>query len=335
MEDLQNLDRGTKVEIMNKKKLLVCGATGFIGRNLAEYFSKKDEFEVYGTYFNSSPYENSRINFIKTDLRNPEDVQKAVTNKDIIIHMAATTSGAKDIINKPYMHVTDNAVISSLLLRVAYDNNVSHFIFPSCTVMYKPSENAIREDDFNPSDEILKSYFGVAWTKVYIEKMCEFYSRLGKTKHTVLRHSNVYGPYDKYDLEKSHVFGATITKVMTAEEGSSIVVWGDGEEERDLIHVNDLCAFIDLSLNQKTSFELVNVGAGESISVKGLVEKVIKHSGKNLSITFDKTKPSIKTKICLDVSKVKDIFAWEKKISLDDGIIDTIEWYKLNKINKF
>ena len=57
---------------------------------------------------------------------------------------------------------------------------------------------------------MVPQYFGAGWTKVYIEKMCEFYSRIGDTKYTVMRHSNVFGPHDKFDLEKSHVFGATI-----------------------------------------------------------------------------------------------------------------------------
>ena len=72
----------------------------------------------------------------------------------------------------------------------------------------------VKEDDFE-YDAIPPQYFGVAWMKLYVEKQCEFYSRLGRTKYTVVRHSNIYGPYDKYDLEKSHVFGATLTRKAT------------------------------------------------------------------------------------------------------------------------
>ena len=68
------------------------------------------------------------------------------------------------------------------------------------------------EDDWDPNIEINKNYFGVGNTKVYIEKMCKFYSELG-LKTTAIRHSNVFGPYDKFDLDKSHVLGATIRKV--------------------------------------------------------------------------------------------------------------------------
>ena len=101
--------------------------------------------------------------------------------------------------------------------------------------MYQPGPDPVSEDDFIESDEVYPKYYGAGNTKVYLEKMCDFFSRFDKrTKYTVLRQSNIYGPYDKFDLEKSHVFGATITKVMQAEQ--EIVVWGTGKEERDFLH---------------------------------------------------------------------------------------------------
>jgi nucleoside-diphosphate-sugar epimerase len=243
--------------------------------------------------------------------------------------VTATTSGAKDITTKPYIHVTDNAVMNSLLLRSAYDHEVEHFVFPSCTVMYQPSDKALKESDFSESDEIYSKYFGVGNTKVYIEKMCDFYSRLGKTKHTVIRHSNIYGPHDKYDLERSHVFGATVTKVMTAKD--EVVMWGTGEEKRDLLHVQDLCNFVELSIkNQEAPYELYNVGLGEAVSVRDLVHKIIKASGKDLIVKSDLSKPTIKTSLFLDWKKAFTELGWFPEITLDKGIEDTIEWYREN-----
>jgi nucleoside-diphosphate-sugar epimerase len=147
----------------------------------------------------------------------------------------------------------------------------------------------------------------------------------------VIRHSNTYGPYDKYDLEKSHVFGATITKVMTAEEGSKIIVWGEGKEERDLLYISDLVDFVKIAIDKQNSkFELCNTGYGSSVSIDNLVKKIIGYSGKNLAIEYDLTKPSIKTKLCLDITKAKDLFGWSPKISLEDGIKKTLQWYKDN-----
>jgi len=318
------------------KKILICGATGFIGRNIAEFYADKNDFEVYGTYLNSKPLENKKIKMIEVDLTNKEEVENLLKEGfDVLIQAAATTSGAKEIINKPYYHVTDNAVMNSLIFRNAYEYNIGHVIFFSCTVMHQSSKTPLKETDFDANKDMYPNYFGVGWTKVYIEKMCEFYSRIGNTKYTVVRHTNIYGPYDKFDLEKSHVFGATMTKVMTAEDNGKIIVWGEGKEERDLLYISDLVDFVNLAIKkQKNKFELFNVGCGSSISISNLVKKIIDHSGKNIKIEYDLSKPTLKTKLCLDISKAKRSFGWEPKISLDEGIKKTMEWYKDNVLEE-
>lgn len=318
------------------KKILVCGATGFIGRSVAEFLAKKDEFQVYGTYRSSKPLDNPRIKMIEADLTSNGDVERLISEGfDIIIQAAATTSGAKDTINKPYYHVTDNAVMNSLIFRAAHIHKVDHVVFFSCTTMYQSSKQPLKESDFSESQEIYSRYFGVAWTKVYIEKMCEFYSRIGSTKYTAIRHSNVFGPYDKFGLENSHVFGATMTKVMTAEDGGKITVWGKGEEERDLIYITDLIDFIDRAITkQEDKFKLYNVGCGSSISVNDLVKKIIDLSGKDVKVENDLSKPSLETKLCLDITKAREGLGWSPKVSLDEGIQKTMEWYKSNLITK-
>jgi len=314
---------------MTKKKVLVCGSTGFIGRNIAEFLANNSEYEVYGSYFNSPPLENPKTTPLKADLRNAHEVDNIIKGKDIVIQAAATTSGSRDIISRPYIHVTDNALMNSLIFRSAFDNNVPHLVFFSCSVMYNPSDKPVKEVDFDASKEMVPSYFGVGWTKVYLEKMAEFFANLGRTKFTVIRHSNIYGPYDKFDLEKSHVFGATLTKVMNSD--GKVVVWGTGEEGRDLLYVSDLVSFVDASLkNQDEKFGIFNVGSGEAIPIRGLVEKIISHSGKNLKMVFDSSKPSIKTHLSLDCSRARERFGWNPKVSLDEGIQRTMEWYRQN-----
>ena len=312
-----------------KKKVLICGSTGFIGKNIVDNLCKREDLELIAVYFNSEPVDYPNVKSIRADLTRVEDVERVVKGVDVIIQAAATTSGSKDIIERPYYHVTDNAVMNSLIFRAAHENGVSHVIFFSCSVMYQLSQTPLKETDFKASDEIFPKYFGVGWTKVYIEKMCEFFSRIGKTQFTVIRHSNIYGPFDKFDLEKSHVLGATITKVMSAEEKGEIVVWGAGEEERDLLYISDLVNFVEQSiLYQKSKFEIVNVGLGKSIAIKDLVKKIVELSGKKLKIHFDLSKPSINTRLCLDISKAKQIYNWEPLVPLDQGIKNTIHWYK-------
>src|SRR3989442_13750654 len=253
-----------------KQRVIVCGATGFIGRNILERFLGTPAYEVYGIWNQTEPpgelIRDPRVKFLKADLRIKSEVDRVVSHADVLIQAAATTSGAKEILGKPYHHVTDNAIMNSLIFRSCYEQRVKHVIFFSCTVMYREKPQPVKEEDFDY--EIMNQYFGVGWTKVYLEKMCEFYARIGRAKYAVLRHSNIYGPYDKYDLERSHVFGATIAKVMNSTDGK-VIVWGDGSEERDLLHVADLVRFVEAVLaKQVVPFELINIGCGHSVSIR-------------------------------------------------------------------
>lgn len=315
-----------------EKKVLVLGATGFMGKNICNYFSSHQKFVVHGVGFKRPKTSDLKCDYFhKADLTSMQDVKDLFSKEvfDIVIQAAATTSGSKDIIERPYLHVTDNAVMNSLILQACYDHHVKHFLFLSCGVMYNPDRSPVTEKDFSLDEPMHKNYFGVGWTKVYIEKMCEFFSRLGRTKHTAIRHSNTYGPFDKYDLEKSHMFGATITKVMKAQDGEEIVVWGDGSTERDLLYVSDVVDFIEKAiLGQEKPFELYNVGYGQSFSVKQIVEKIIQHSGKNIKIKHDLTKPTITTKLALNSDKARNELGWVRQIDIDDGIKKTIAWYK-------
>lgn len=311
-----------------KLKLLICGGTGFIGRNLCDFFSNLDEFEVHATRFRRPDPKIAGVEFYQIDLRNPDEVAKLVPQFDIVLQAAATTSGAKDIVSTPALHVTDNAVMNSYVFREAQGAGIQHVVFFSCSVMYPSSPQPVTEDDFR-SDGIFERYFGIAWTKVYLEKMAEFYAHLGPTKFSVVRHSNVYGPYDKFDLEKSHVFGATVAKVMQAD--NQMTVWGPGTEVRDFLYVGDLCEFVQKCIAMQTqAFTLVNVGSGKAVSVNELVGKIQRAAGKELRIFHDETKPSLPVRIILNCQKALESFNWQPKTNLDVGIEKTIEWYQQN-----
>lgn len=313
------------------QRYVICGATGFIGRNILEHFARLFPGQVVGVYNKTPSFDFPGISWIKVDLRDAEAVGELIEESDVVVQAAATTSGAKDILERPYIHTTDNAILNSLLLRTCYERNAKHFIFFSCTVMYPTDLNrAITENDFCGKINHQSPHFGVGWTKVYIEKMCEFYAKLGRTKHTVIRHSNIYGPYDKYDLEHSHMYGATVSKVMQAKDNDAITVWGNGEESRDLLYVDEVVDFTVRALKQKSAYELINVGCGRPHQVNDVVEQIIATSGKNISIKHDLTKPNIPSKIWLDCAKAKNMFGWESKISLAEGTERTIQWYKKN-----
>lgn len=312
-----------------KTKVLICGATGFIGRNMTEQLSKRSDLDVHAVRFNRPEYHCDNVTWHQADLRNQADIDRVIQGVDIIIQAAATTSGSKDIVTRPYIHVTDNAVMNSLLFRSAFEQKVKHVVFFSCTVMYPSSDKALKESDFDANKALHPRYFGVGNTKLYIEKMCEFYAGICDTKFTAIRHSNIYGAHDKFDLERSHVFGATITKVMTAQD--KISVWGTGEEERDLLHVDDLVRFVELAIaKQPEKYRLYNCGLGQAIAIRDLVRKIVDYSGKNLKIEHDLSQPTIKTSLFLDCALAKSELGWTPQVSLDDGIKSTLAWWKDN-----
>lgn len=309
--------------------VLVLGGTGFIGRNFVEYFASLQEWEITATHFTRTPWNYDIAKWIKVDLRKEEEVTRTISNFDVVIQAAATTSGINDGIKRPDLHMTDNVIMNALILRRVSQVSIKNFVFFSCTTMLRSTEVPQSETDFNPSDEMYPAYFGVGWTKVYIEKLCEFYSRQNgnSTKFHVVRHSNVYGPYDKFDLEKSHVFGASITKVMEADD--HVTIWGTGKERRDLIFVDDLIKLVDLAIKkQSLNFSIFNCG-GDFISIADLVKKIIEASGRtHLEVRYDTSKPTVSFETTLDCSYASENLGWHRTISLDEGIRRTLDFWK-------
>lgn len=312
-----------------KKRVLVCGASGFIGRNIFERLANRNDIDLIGAVYTNRFSNDKRL--LCVDLTEKHKVNQLLKGIDAVIMAAAVTSGSKDIRERPYIHVTDNNIMNQLLCRAAFDNNVGQLIYFGCSVNYSSSDTPVRETDINLNGSMDPAYFGVGWMKIYTEKTCEFFSRLNRTRFTVIRHSNIYGPHDKYDLEHSHMFGATITKVLTAKDGDFLTVWGNGQEKRDLLYVTDLVDFVELVLDkQDYVFDSFNVGYGSSVSVNDLVLKIIITSGKRLSVKHDLSKPTIPVNITLDINKAKEKFGWQPQVSLDEGIAKTIDWYRKN-----
>ena len=312
-----------------KKTILVCGATGFIGRNIIEHLAKIANYKLIGTYHNKPPFTHQGVTWVKADLTDPVQVSTVLEGVDILIQAAAVTSGVMTIFSHPEIHITDNVVMNSYLFRFAYERRLEHVVFFSCTIMLHSSDSPLSEQDFDANREMHPRYFGGGWNKVYLEKMCEFFSRIGQTKFTVIRHSNVFGPYDKFDIQRAHVLGASITKVMNSEE--NITVWGSGEETRDFLYIDDLVGMVGNVLEKQTEkFSIFNCGSGVSTSINELVRIIISISGKSLSILHDISKPSIATNIFLNCSKAKVELGWEPEISLRTGLEKTINWWRKN-----
>lgn len=313
-----------------KKKVLICGATGFIGRNLTEQLSKREDLEIHAVRFQHSAFDcGNNIIWHQADLRHQDDVDRVVKNMDIIIQTAATTANAKEAAAKPYLQVTDNAIMNSYLFRSACEHKINHVIFFSCASVYHSSDSLLKETDFNANQPLPAQQFGNHHTKLYLEKMCEFYAGIAGTKYTTIRHAHIYGPHDKFDLERSHLFGSMVTKIMTGKDKMTLT--GTCEEANDYLYIDDLMYFIEAAIAKQTSqYRLYNAGSGIATTTAELTRKILQHAGKNLIIEPDLSHLTNKSCVALDCTLAKNELGWTPQVDLDSGIRKTLSWWREN-----
>ena len=315
-----------------KKNILVCGASGFVGTNICKRLMLNKNLRIYAIYFSNKPKikYNKNIIWIRSDLRQLNNCLKLTKNKDIIIQCAATTSGSNDILLHPYLHVTDNAVMNSYLLKASYVNNVKHFIFTSCTVMYPHSNKPLTETEFDEK-KIFTSYYGVAHTKLYVEKISKFFSDISDTKFTIIRHSNLYGPHDKFDIKKGHFIGSSIKKIFDMDK--SVNINGLGKEKRDFLYIDDFLDFLDKAIRkQRQKFQIFNCTYGKSFSVVDVLSRLINLSGVKKKIVHYTNRKNINVNILVSSRKAEKQLGWKPFFTLNRGLKKTIQWYK-NEIN--
>jgi GDP-L-fucose synthase len=144
---------------------------------------------------------------------------------------------------------------------------------------------------------------------------------------------NLYGPGDNFDPRSSHVIPALIRKCLEAKEqgADSIVVWGDGSPTREFIYVTDAARGIALATERYNESLPVNIGSGFEISIKDLVEKIVKMTGFEGDLVWDTSKPNGQPRRALDTSRAKEKFGFVAQTDFDEGLQQTIDWYRANR----
>ncbi len=146
-------------------------------------------------------------------------------------------------------------------------------------------------------------------------------------KISIVRPANIYGPFDNFDPANAMVVPSLINRVMSGE--NPLVVWGDGSNIRDILHARD-CADAMLMMMEKGINEPVNVGCGSGVSVKEVAEIVVKTIDPSIKIVWDTSKPTGDKKRIMDISRAKS-HGWQPKISLEEGIKETVTWFRGNR----
>ena len=313
------------------KKVLVAGATGFLGSSIAKRLAAQGA-SIRATHFSRPPsYQHNRIAWMHANLEEYDDCAKATEGMDYVFMCAANTAGAAVMAATPLVQVTPNISMNVRILEAAHRAGVRKFLFVSSGAAYPDlgENHALKEEDmFNGDPPPI--YYPVGWMKRYSEILCRTYAEKITNRPmatVVIRPSNVYGPGDKFDFAKSHVTAAQIRRVI--ERHQPIEVWGDGSDVRDLIYIDDFIDGVFRAFAAPDQFLTVNIASGRTYSVKQILQTALEvDCYTNARVEFDPSKPRTIGKRLFDTSFAQAHLGFTARTSLADGLTKTITWYR-------
>ncbi len=309
---------------LKRKKILITGADGFVGKHLVKNLLEKRK----------APKDNLYLpTFAELDLRKWEDCKIAVRGQDIVIHLAAKVGGIGLNMEIPGEMFYDNAIMGVQLMEAARQAGVEKFVAIGTICSYsKFTPVPFKEKDlWLGYPEETNAPYGLAKKMLLIQ--AQSYRQQYGFNAIYLLPVNMYGPGEKFDLRSSHVIAAIIKKVYDAKkEGKNrIVAWGTGKATREFLYAEDGAEGILLAAEKYDKPEPVNLGSGREISVKDLVQLICKLMDFKGEIRWDRTKPDGQPKRRLDVSMAKKEFGFSAKTDFAEGLKKTIDWYIKNQ----
>jgi GDP-L-fucose synthase len=304
------------------KKILLTGGDGFLGR-----FVQKELVE------GGVREENIRIpHHLDNDLRVWKNCEDVVEEIDLVIHLAASVGGIGFNQRNPGILFYDNLIMGAHLMEASRRYGVEKFIQIGTVCAYpKFTPVPFKEDNlWDGYPEETNAPYGVAKKALLVQ--AQAYREQYGLNAIYLLPVNLYGPGDNFDLEDSHVIPALIRKCVEAVDSGSeeITVWGSGKPTREFLYVED-CArgIVQAALNYDEP-EPVNLGSGEEISIRDLVNVIARVSGFEGKIHWDSTRPDGQPSRCLDTERAEK-FGFTARISFEDGLARTVQWYKENR----
>lgn len=254
------------------------------------------------------------------------------TEKPEYVFLAAARVGgihANNTYAAEFIH--DNLAIQTNVIDAAYRAGVKKLVFLGSSCIYpKHAPQPLKEEylltgPLEPTNE----WYAVA--KIAGIKMCQAYRRQYGFNAISLMPTNLYGPGDNFNLENAHVLPALLRKFDTAKrEGlDSVEIWGSGTPRREFLYVDDLADAAVFLMNHYESEAIINVGTGVDVSIRQLVDQVIKTVGYEGTIRFDSTRPDGTPRKLLDVARL-DQTGWKAETNLMDGLAKTYRWYQDN-----
>ena len=305
-------------------KIYIAGHKGMVGSAIWRRLSSYNSVELLGK------------SSIELDLKNQKLVNRFLEKEkpDVIIDAAARVGGILANNNYPYQFIMENMLIQNNLIDGAVKQGVQKFIFLGSSCIYPKlapqpiQENYLLTDKLEPTNE----WYAIA--KIAGVKACQAVRKQFKRDYVSLMPTNLYGPYDNFDLKTSHVLPAMIRKFHEAKanDHATVTLWGSGKPMREFLHVDDLAEGVVYALENKLPDYLYNVGYGTDVTIKELaetVQEIVAHKGE---IHWDDSKPDGTPKKLMDSSKLRGL-GWSPKIDLKSGIQNTYQWFLEHQSN--
>jgi GDP-L-fucose synthase len=263
------------------------------------------------------------------DLRQLDGVRNFFSENrpEAVIVAAAKVGGIQANINYPVDFLLENLQIQNNLIATSFESGVKKLLFLGSSCIYpKLAPQPIHEDSLltGPLESTNEPY---ALAKIAGIRLCQAYARQYGADFISAMPTNIYGPGDNFDPEKSHVLPALIRKVHEAKVNGhrEVTLWGTGAPRREFLHADDLADAVRFLLERYDSPEIINVGYGEDVTIRELVELIAHVVGLEIEIHFDPSKPDGTPRKLLDSARLRAL-GWKPRIPLKEGIAQTYQW---------
>lgn len=309
------------MNLKKSTKIYIAGHRGMVGSAVWRSLESKGYFNLIGKTSKELDLTNQQavINFYNQE------------QPKVVIDAAAKVGGILANNDFPYPFLMENMQIQNNLIDGAHKAGIEKFIFLGSSCIYPKFASQPLKEEYLLTDSLEPTNEWYAIAKITGVKACQAIRKQYNKDYVSLMPTNLYGYFDNFDLQSSHVLPAMIRKFHEAKENnhSPVKLWGTGTPMREFLFVDDMAEAVVYALENKLSEHLYNVGSGKEIIIKELAEmiqKIIGHEGK---ILWDTNKPNGTPRKLMDVSKMKNI-GWEYSTELELGIEKTYQWFLEN-----
>ncbi|MEK7574333.1 MAG: NAD-dependent epimerase/dehydratase family protein [Patescibacteria group bacterium] len=314
------------MNIYKNKKVLVTGGTGLIGRPLVELLIGAGA-KVRIASLDDPSRAHLEAEFKKVDLTKFDNCLEVCEGMDYVFNLVGIKGSPAMAAKKPASFFVPTILFDTNMMEAARRCKVERYLFTSSVGVYSPAEIFYEDDVWKTFPSENDRFAG--WAKRMGELQAQAYKiEYGWDKISIVRPANVYGPYDNFDPANAMVIPSLIKRALDGE--NPFTVWGDGSAIRDFINAKDVARGMMLTMESGTT-EPINLGSGEGVSIKKIVEIITGNMKIKPEVVWDISKPSGDKKRLLDTSRAKTLLGFEPKISIEEGIKEVMNWYLENK----